>query len=81
MTAISPLDTLSLSAILNGQECLRLTLSGCSSLSDVLREVRRAAGTLTGLISLRLRNITQGWSDRIPLVLRPARAGIPSLFD
>lgn len=84
MATISPSDTLSISAIRNGMLCLSFTLDGCSSMTDVMRELRHAAGNLTGLITLKLRNITQGWSDRRSLMLRPlpgSATGYPSLFE
>lgn len=74
MATILPTDTLSLSALRNGRLCVNIVISGCSSMSDVIREMRKIAGNISGLISLRLRNITQGWMQNQSVLLRPAAA-------
>lgn len=46
-----------------GHELLNLRLSGISSMSALLQRIRQELGACIGMISLNIRNLTQGWSS------------------
>ncbi len=91
MQTIRITDTLFATVISHGTTLLSARISGMSSISEILEYMRRKAGHLAGLITLRLRNMTSGWSIDRSILLRPAPRpaaapvsaptdGYPSLF-
>ncbi len=66
----------------HGRQLASLKLSGLTSFSDILRQVRRAVTGSLGLVTLRLRNSSQGWShDRSVLLSQAPEAPVQlSLF-
>lgn len=76
MTTLSTTDVVVATAIKSGSVIATVRLTGMSSLSDIMSEMRRRMGAVIGMISLNLRNVTQGWSERRSLFLRPVRAGL-----
>lgn len=79
-------DLLQVTAQSCGVILLTLTMSGVSSLNDVLREVRKEAPADRSILTVKLRNRTQGWTQQHNLVMKkrtpPTGAGdvYPSLF-
>lgn len=87
MPQISNTDTLFATVISNGTTLLSTRVSGMSSVAEILQYLRNKAGHLAGLITLRLRNVTCGWSADHSILLRPATVAAtpqpgsyPSLF-
>ncbi|MDE6393751.1 MAG: hypothetical protein K2K77_00280 [Duncaniella sp.] len=92
MTSIHRTDLIQVTAQSCGAVLLSLTMSGVSTLSDVFRHVRESAPRDAGIVTVRLRNRTQGWTQQHNLVFRPsapststdsassARMQYPSLF-
>ena len=88
MTSIHRTDLIQVTAQSCGAVLLSLTMSGVSTLSDVFRHVRESAPRDAGIVTVRLRNRTQGWTQQHNLVFRanaPAIAPVahtqyPSLF-
>ncbi len=58
---ISSSDTLFASVTLRGREIFNKCLSGVSAVSEVISDLR-SDPTVAGLVTLRLRNSTQGWT-------------------
>ncbi len=56
----------------HGRQLASLRLSGLTSFSDILCQVRRAFTGSLGLVTLRLRNSSQGWSHDRSVILMPA---------
>ncbi len=46
-----------------GHELLNLRLSGIASMSALLHRIRQELGSCLGMISLNIRNLSQGWSQ------------------
>ena len=57
--------------IMSGTNTLaRLTLSGCTSMSEVMKSVMSKLQGVAGLVTVVLRNVTNGWSTRQALFVR-----------
>lgn len=52
-----------------GREIANLRFTGMNSEADIFAELRRALGSSHALLDLVLRNGTQGWSSRRPVML------------
>lgn len=52
-----------------GREIANLRFTGMNSEADIFAELRRHIGSSHALLDLVLRNGTQGWSNRRPVVL------------
>lgn len=81
MTAIHRTDLLQVTAQTCGTVLLTLTMSGVSTLSDVFRQVRSSAPADAGIVTVKLRNRTQGWTQRPqsrvpPRPVRPSQSKI-----
>lgn len=74
ITAINHTDLLYITALSGGVTLLSTSMSGASSIGDVFRHIRRIAAAVKGVITLRIRNSTQGWAQQHTIVLRPALA-------
>lgn len=93
-------DLLQVTAQSCGVILLTFTLSGVSEINDVFREVRKetaaAGGAASDIVTVKLRNRTQGWTRQHNLVLKrqpggthipesgrrgAGGAGYPSLFN
>lgn len=78
MTSINRTDLLQVTAQSCGIVLLSLTMSGASTLTDVFRQVRESAPRDAGIVTVKLRNRTQGWTQQHNLVFRSARPVSPS---
>lgn len=52
-----------------GRELLELRLTGIKSLADIYRIVRSRLEGVRGIITLNVRNVTQGWTGHYSLCL------------
>lgn len=65
-------DVIFATVIRNGMKIASMTLSGMGSIVDLLAAVSSRVGIVTGLVTLKLRNYTQGWADtRSMMLTRP----------
>jgi len=70
MVTINTSDIIFATLFQHGRQVVTLRLSGLSSFSDIIRQVRRASAGCIGLVTLHLRNCTQGWSGNRPIMMR-----------
>ncbi len=68
MKTISCTDVIYATVVKRGTMIASLCLSGIDSLKELLSRIRRALGSDCGLVTLTLRNGSQGWTDRRSLV-------------
>lgn len=73
MATINRTDLLQVTARSCGTVLMTLTISGASTLTDVFRQVRETAPIDTGMVTVHLRNRTQGWTQQHNLVFRQSR--------
>lgn len=73
MTSIHRTDQLQITAMSCGIVLMSLTMSGASTLTDVFRQVRESAPRDVGIVTVKLRNRTQGWTQQHNLVFRQSR--------
>lgn len=59
--SVRPGDVISVSAVIDGREALRLTLDDVWDLSSVISRVRSAGRYIEGLARLRIINSRAGW--------------------
>ncbi len=64
MEKISINDIIFATAKIQGRVAASLRLSGIASMADVIKEIKREIGSANGLLTISLRNMTQGWSGR-----------------
>ena len=69
MKTISCTDVIFARVTRCGQTLASLSLSGITSLQQLYMRIRTQLGTRLGLITIQLRNTTQGWSDRRHLLI------------
>lgn len=72
ITAINHTDLLYVTALSGGVALLSTSISGVSSIGDVFRQIRRMASAFKGVITLKIRNSTQGWAQQHTIVMKPA---------
>lgn len=67
----------------HGNTIANIRLSGMSSVSQILNYIKRFFRDTVGLLSVNLRNGTQGWSQTLNIIMRPSvqRPVQLSLFD
>lgn len=51
-------------ATVMGRELLNARFCGAESMSALLNAIRRQLGAYIGIISLQIRNLTQGWTQQ-----------------
>lgn len=64
MKKISFNDILFATLTRQGRVLASLTISGVTSIADVIRRLRRMVDAGSGLVVFSLRNMTQGWSQQ-----------------
>lgn len=69
MATINASDILYATIVRQGATLLSLRMSGLTSLSQILAQIRRHLTDAAGLVTLRLRNGSQGWMHQQPLLL------------
>lgn len=70
ITAINHTDLLYVTALSGGVALLSTSISGVSSIGDVFRQIRRMASAFKGVITLKIRNSTQGWAQQHTIVMK-----------
>ncbi|MDE6137382.1 MAG: hypothetical protein K2F97_07900 [Muribaculaceae bacterium] len=76
MATISATDILFASATQGGRHLADLRISGISCTSNIIGELRRAMHGVLGIVQVRLRNATQGWSRTMSLYLDAYPEGV-----
>lgn len=71
MNIITINDIIFATATVRGAVTANLRLSGLRSMSEVINAVRRETDSFSGLITISLRNMTQGWTQQKSLYLSP----------
>ena len=69
MATINPSDLLYATVSSAGMSTISSRLSGMNSISDVFCALRRIFAGVTGLMTLRLRNSSQGWTRQFSFLL------------
>lgn len=64
MKTISCTDIIFARVSMCGRMVASLCLSGISSLNELYQQIRRELGSRLGLVTVQLRNGSQGWTDR-----------------
>lgn len=63
MSIFSPGDTIFATAIHHGREICNICSDSFTGFADLLSRIRHDNGSLTGLVTLRIRNTSQGRTD------------------
>lgn len=71
MATITFSDHVQASATLRGRTIASISATGFNSINDVILAVRHAAAGISGLVSLSVRNATQGWRQERSLLILP----------
>lgn len=81
MEKITINDIIFATATIQGRITANIKLSGLSSLADIISAIKRELGSFSGLLTITLRNISQGWTRQRSLYVAPIAAGTQlSLF-
>lgn len=88
MATINPTDLLYATVSGAGVSTISSQLMGMTSIADVFKSIRALASGISGLVTLKLRNRSQGWQQQFSLMLSPVSApkkvvtpaAYPSLF-
>lgn len=70
MEKISINDIIFATASIRGK-VTNFRFSGLMSMADVIRAIKNEIGSVTGLLTISLRNMTQGWSRQKSVYLSP----------
>ena len=62
-------DVIFARASVMGRELLNIRICGAESMKELLSAIRRQLGEYIGLISLQIRNLTQGWTQQRTYVI------------
>ena len=79
-TQLTNKDTIYATVTLKAQIVAQLTLSGFSSMAELIKNICSRLAGIAGLVTIDLRNSNGGWRERRSLRLRPAEATQLSLF-
>ena len=71
MGKISFNDIIFATATIRGEVAASLRLSGLKSMSDVMKAIKHEIGSANGMLTISLRNMTQGWSGSKAIYLSP----------
>lgn len=88
MATINSTDLLYATVSGAGVATISSQLMGMTSIADVFKSIRSLASGISGLVTLKLRNRSQGWQQQFSLMLSPAikservtsSSAYPSLF-
>lgn len=72
MATISTTDILYATVSQRGTTVATLTLSGVSSLSEIISRIKEVVKGTLGLFTLNLRNSSQGWREQRNILLKPS---------
>ena len=79
-TQLTNNDTIYATVTFKAQTVAQLTLSGFSSMAELMKNICHRLAGLAGLVTTELRNSNGGWKERRSLRLRPVEATQLSLF-
>ncbi|MDE6267878.1 MAG: hypothetical protein K2M04_02225 [Muribaculaceae bacterium] len=68
-TSLSSSDTLHATVIRAGRTLVSVPISGMSTMADVLRFIASLLHDLSGMVTLRLRNVSQGWTQQRAIMI------------
>ena len=71
MATIFTTDILYATVIQRGTTIATLTLSGVSSLAEIISRIKSVVKDSIGMLTLNLRNSTQGWRQQRNIILKP----------
>lgn len=81
MDIINTSDIIFASATIHGTIAVTLQLSGLHSVSEIIKAIRNEIGSFSGLLSLSVRNLSQGWARQHSIYIAAAAPGTQlSLF-
>ncbi|MDE6265687.1 MAG: hypothetical protein K2M11_11170 [Paramuribaculum sp.] len=81
MATILSTDILYATVSQRGTTIATLTLSGMSSFAEIVKHIRSIIKDTIGMLTLNLRNGTQGWREERNIILKPRPRSIQlSLF-
>ncbi len=69
MGTINSSDVIFATVMQQGQTIMSMQMSGMSSFSDVMKKIRNTLAKPIGLVTLILRNSSQGWARQSALML------------
>ncbi len=69
MGTINTSDIIFATVIQHGKQIASFRFIGISSIADIIKGIRGAFASMPGLVTLQLRNGTQGWSHRHPCII------------
>ncbi len=70
MGTISRSDTIFVTLVTKEGTLLPVTLNGVSSMNEIVTAIRRQSAETRGIVTLRMRNYTQGWSHSSNMLWR-----------
>lgn len=71
-SVISSSDVIFATASRGTETLAQVRFSGVNSAEEVIRRLGRILGTVQGMITVTLRNVSGGWSGRRNVYMRPA---------
>jgi len=74
MEKININDIIFATAVIRGSVKASLRLSGLNSMPEVTKAVKREIGNFSGLLTISMRNMTQGWTKQKSLYVSPTRS-------
>lgn len=77
MEKISINDIVFATAVIRGSVKASLRLSGLSSIADVIKAIKREIGSFSGILTISMRNMTQGWTKQKSLYVSPIVSNTP----
>ena len=66
---ISHDDIMHASVVQGGKEIFNINLSGITSVAEILRAIRSKVVDLAGIVVVKIRNCSQGWSQSKSLLI------------
>lgn len=67
--SISRDDVMHASVVQGGKELFNINISGITSMAEILKAIRTTAIDLAGIIVVKIRNCSQGWSQSKSLLI------------
>lgn len=74
MKKISIHDVIFATATIRGNIAVNIRLCGISSIADIIKVIKQEIGHVGGLLTISLRNMTQGWTQSRSVYLAPVHS-------
>lgn len=81
MATINYSDKIFATVMRQGRTIISLQMSGLTSFSELLKNLRRSISKPLGLVTLNLRNSSQGWTQQHTLMFDPSTSKTPSTLQ